>query len=100
MIPLTRPDGTALLVNPDRIELVEETPDTIITLADGKKILVRETATEVASRFHYYQRSLHVDARFGGRRVYDPPTDMDPAQYEHPNRGRLRAYNERTEDRT
>ena len=46
MIPLTRPDGTALLVNPDRIELVEETPDTVITLADGKKILVRETATE------------------------------------------------------
>ena len=49
MIPLTRPDGTALLVNPDRIEIVEETPDTVITLADGKKILVRETATEVAT---------------------------------------------------
>jgi flagellar protein FlbD len=92
MIPLTRTDGTAVLVNPDRIEIVEETPDTVITLADGKKILVRETATEVATRFHYYQRSLHVDARFGGRRVYDPPPEMDPAQYEHPNRGRLRAY--------
>ena len=37
MIPLTRPDGTAVLINPDRIELVEETPDTVITLADGKK---------------------------------------------------------------
>jgi flagellar protein FlbD len=94
MIPLTRPDGTALLVNPDRIEIVEETPDTIITLADGKKILVRETATEVATRFHYYQRSLHVDARFGGRRAYDPPPDHDPSHYEHPNRGRIRAYTE------
>ena len=94
MIPLTRPDGTALLVNPDRIEIVEETPDTVITLADGKKILVRETATEVATRFHYYQRSLHVDARFGGRRAYDPPNEHDPSLYEHPNRGRLRAYNE------
>ncbi len=92
MIPLTRTDGTALLVNPDRIELIEETPDTVITFADGKKLLVRETATEVATRFHYYQRSLHVDARFGGRRAYDPPPDMDPARYEHPNRGRLRAY--------
>jgi flagellar protein FlbD len=92
MIPLTRPDGTALLVNPDRIEIVEETPDTVITLADGKKILVRETATEVASRFHYYQRSLHVDARFGGRRAYDPPKELDPARYEHPNRARLRTY--------
>jgi flagellar protein FlbD len=94
MIPLTRPDGTALLVNPDRIEIVEETPDTVITLADGKKILVRETATEVATRFHYYQRSLHVDARFGGRRAYDPPTEHDPSLYEHPNRVRLRAYSE------
>ena len=50
MIPLTRPDGTAVLINPDRIELVEETPDTVITLADGKKMLVRETAAEVATR--------------------------------------------------
>jgi flagellar protein FlbD len=94
MIPLTRPDGTSLLVNPDRIEIVEETPDTVITLADGKKILVRETATEVATRFHYYQRSLHVDARFGGRRAYDPPNEHDPSHYEHPNRGRIRAYGE------
>jgi len=94
MIPLTRPDGTPFLVNPDRIELVEETPDTVITLADGKKVLVRETATEVATRFHYYQRSLHVDARFGGRRAYDPPTEHDPAQYENPNRARLRVFGE------
>ncbi len=92
MIPLTRTDGTAVLVNPDRIETIEETPDTVLTLADGKKLLVRETATEVAMRFHYYQRSLHIDTRFGGRRAYDPPQTMDPAQYEHPNRGRLRAY--------
>lgn len=92
MIPVTRPDGTSMLVNPDRIELIEETPDTVITLADGKKLLVRETATEIAMRFHYYQRSLHVDSRFGGRRAYDPPTDHDPSNYEHPNRGRIRSY--------
>jgi hypothetical protein len=35
-----------------------------------------------------------VDSRFGGRRAYDPPTDHDPAQYEHPNRARLRSYTE------
>jgi len=92
MIPLTRPDGTSILINPDRIELVEETPDTVLTFADGKKILVRESASEVAIRFHYYQRSLHVDARFGGRRAYDPPAGYDPAQYEHPNRRLLRAF--------
>lgn len=92
MIPLTRPDGTSILINPDRIEMVEETPDTVLTLADGKKLLVRETASEVASRFHYYQRSLHVNTRFGGRRAYDPPANHDPALYENPNRDNLRAF--------
>ncbi len=94
MIPLTRTDGTSVLVNPDCIEFVEETPDTVITLTEGRKLLVRETAAEVAKRFHYYQRSLHVDTRFGGRRAYDPPADQDPIRYEHPNRARIRAYRE------
>ncbi len=97
MIPLTRPDGSSVLVNPDRIEFVEETPDTVLTMADGRKLLVRETATEVAMRFHFYQRSLHVDSRFGGRRSYDPPADHDPARYENPNRARLRAYRDPVE---
>jgi flagellar protein FlbD len=90
MIPLTRPDGSFLLVNPDRIETVEETPDTVITLADGRKLLVREAASIVADRFRAYQRSLRTDAKFGGRRRSDPPTDHDPRQYEHPARPGLR----------
>ena len=90
MIPLTRPDGTCVLVNPDRIELVEETPDTVLTLADGKKLLVRETAALIAERFRLYQRSLRSDARFGGRRRSDPPSDMNPELYEHPNRAAMR----------
>jgi flagellar protein FlbD len=90
MIPLTRPDGTTVLVNPDRIEFAEETPDTVITLADGKKLLVRETAAVVAERFRSYQRSIRSDARFGGRRRNDPPGDLNPELYEHPNRAGMR----------
>ena len=91
MIPLTRPDGTTLLVNPDRIETVEETPDCVVTLADGKKLLVRESAAEVAERFRAYQRMLRQpESRFGGRRRNDPPRSHDPAQYENPNRANLR----------
>lgn len=63
MITLTRPDGSSLLVNPDRIETVEETPDTVVTMADGKKLLVREGAAVVAARFHDYQRSIRDAAR-------------------------------------
>lgn len=90
MIPLTRPDGSTLLVNPDRIETVEETPDTVVTLADGKKLLVREAAEVVANRFREYQRALRTDARFGGRRRTDPSADTDPAVYGNPNRALMR----------
>jgi flagellar protein FlbD len=90
MIPLTRPDGSTLLVNPDRIETIEETPDSVITLADGKKLLVRETAAEISERFRAYQRYVRSDGRFGGRRQSDPPPAHDPANYENPNRANLR----------
>ncbi len=90
MIPLTRPDGTSLLLNPDRIETIEETPDTVIGLVDGRRLLVRETAKEVAERFVAHQRSIRSETRFGGRRRGDPPADYDPARYEHPNRSMIR----------
>ena len=90
MIPVTRPDGSTVLINPDRIEFIEETPDTVVTLADGKKLLVRETAALVAERFRIYQRAIRTDGRFGGRRRFDPPADMNPEAYEHPNRGSMR----------
>lgn len=91
MIPLTRPDGSSFLVNPDRIEFIEETPDCVVTMADGKKLLVRESAREVAARFRSYQRSIRVaETRFGGRRRSDPPATHDPLGYENPNRVNLR----------
>jgi len=91
VIPVTRPDGTSMLVNPDRIETVEETPDCVITMADGKKLLVRESAQEVAGRFRAYQRSIRTtDTRFGGRRRNDPPAAHDPGAYLNPNRANLR----------
>jgi len=43
MINLTRLNGEKIVINIDLIEMVEETPDTIITLTTGKKILVRES---------------------------------------------------------
>jgi flagellar protein FlbD len=91
VIPVTRPDGSTLLINPDRIETVEDTPDCVITMADGKKLLVRESAVEIAERFRTYQRSVRVaEARFGGRRRSDPPARHDPSGYANPNRANLR----------
>ena len=47
MIEITKLNGTKTLVNTSLIETVEETPDTVITLTSGKKIIVKESRQEV-----------------------------------------------------
>ena len=47
MIEVTRLNGTQILVNADLIELVEETPDTVITFTTGRKIIVKESRQDV-----------------------------------------------------
>lgn len=47
MITLTRLSGSVFLLNADLIERVDSTPDTVITLVDGKKYVVAETMGEV-----------------------------------------------------
>ncbi|WNM24559.1 flagellar FlbD family protein [Demequina capsici] len=42
MITLTRLNGHSFAVNPDLIERAEATPDTVVTLVDGTKLLVAE----------------------------------------------------------
>ncbi len=47
MIPVTRFDGTTLVVNLDLVQWVERTPDTVIVLATGERLLVREPPEEI-----------------------------------------------------
>ena len=47
MIEVTRLNGTKFLINSNLIGTVEETPDTVLTLTDGKKIIVKESRLEV-----------------------------------------------------
>jgi flagellar protein FlbD len=50
MITLTRLNGGAFALNPDLIERVEATPDTVITLVDSTRYVVRERVEEVTYR--------------------------------------------------
>jgi len=50
MIKLTRLDGTEFYINPDLIECVEETPDTVITLTNDNHFLVREKVRTITER--------------------------------------------------
>ncbi len=47
MIKLTRRNGNRFVLNAELIKYVEEVPDTIITLRDGEKVLVAESADDV-----------------------------------------------------
>jgi flagellar protein FlbD len=56
MIQLTRLNNTRLAVNSDLIQYVEEAPDTIITLVNGEKLVVRETAAQVIELVLQFRR--------------------------------------------
>jgi flagellar protein FlbD len=58
MISLTRLNQAQIVVNSDLIELIEMTPDTVITLTTGQKILVRETTDEVIDRVIHFRRTI------------------------------------------
>ena len=64
MIDVTKMNGGSITVNADLIETVEETPDTIITLTAGKKIIVKESRQEVKNLVKSYRsecNSLRID---------------------------------------
>ncbi len=58
MIRVTRLNRIPLLLNSDLIEQIEITPDTVITLSTGEKLMVLETADEVAERVLAFRRAI------------------------------------------
>jgi len=58
MIEVTRFDGSSMLVNADLIQSIEHTPDTVVSLVNGEKLLVREPPDEVRRRVIEYKRAI------------------------------------------
>lgn len=58
MIRVTRLNGSTILVNAILIETIEQTPDTIITLTTGKKIMVLEKAQDVVLLVNTYMSTI------------------------------------------
>lgn len=56
MIYVTRLNGTEFAINPDLIEIMEETPDTIITLTNGNKYVVAEGLGVLVERIVEFRR--------------------------------------------
>lgn len=58
MIDVTRLNGKQITINSDHIEFIEETPDTVVTLQDGKKILVKESKDEVVDLIIAFRKEI------------------------------------------
>ncbi|TCT16429.1 flagellar protein FlbD [Natranaerovirga pectinivora] len=59
MIEVTKINNIKISINPDLIEYIEDTPDTIITLTTGKKIIVKEQREEIMTLFVNYKRKCN-----------------------------------------
>ena len=59
MISLRRLNNQAIMVNADLIESLEATPDTVVTLTSGNKLLVRDTMEEIQSKIIDYKRQIY-----------------------------------------
>lgn len=58
MITLTHMNGKTFVLNAEVIETVERTPDTVITLINGKKLVVKEDVEEVINKVIEYKRRI------------------------------------------
>ncbi len=58
MIQLTRLNNQPLVVNSDLIKFLEKSPDTVLTLVTGEKVVVRETSDEVLQKIVAFRQAV------------------------------------------
>jgi flagellar protein FlbD len=61
MIEVTKINGQKILVNQDLFEIVEETPDTVITMTTGRKLIVKESRQELKNLVKSYRKGIFTD---------------------------------------
>lgn len=58
MIYITKLNNQKIAINSDLIEVIEETPDTVITMTTGRKILAKESTKEIIEKVLVYKRKI------------------------------------------
>ena len=66
VLQLTRLSGPLFALNPDLIERAEATPDTVVTLVNGSKYVIRETLEELVELIQSYRADIIVAAHSAG----------------------------------
>ena len=67
MIVLTKLNDTEIVINCDYIEIMEETPDTTITLTTGRKIIVKEAVDDIIDKIITYKKCLNNQRGANGK---------------------------------
>ena len=89
MIHLTRLNGQPLIINSDLIKMIENTPDTVISLTNGEKIMVRESGDQILQRVVDFRRLVldGLDANLSaGIGHKDKSGDLDPQKVSNEDR--------------
>ena len=60
MIEVTKINGQKVLINPALIEVIEETPDIVISFSTGRKIIVKESRQELKNLVKSYRKDNFV----------------------------------------
>jgi flagellar protein FlbD len=58
MIEVTRLNGNPMVLNSDLIKIAEQSPDTMLTLIHGEKLIVRESCDEIVEKVLVYRARL------------------------------------------
>ena len=74
MIKVTRLNGPPFALNPDLIERIEATPDTVITLVDDAKYVVRESVDEIIERIRASKAEVVAMSHLLEHRATEEPT--------------------------
>ncbi|HAN20852.1 MAG TPA: endoflagellar protein [Clostridiales bacterium] len=64
MIQLTKLNNEKFYLNCELIEIIEEMPDTLITMTTGKKHYAQETAAEVIAKIHEFKMMFYANCSF------------------------------------
>ncbi|HSK35813.1 MAG TPA: flagellar FlbD family protein [Actinomycetota bacterium] len=72
MIIVTRLHGASVAVNCDLIERVEAAPETVVTLVDGSRFVVRESVAEIVDKVRAFRASVVLLAGRLDERPADP----------------------------
>jgi flagellar protein FlbD len=79
VIQLTRLNSKPLFVNADLIKFVEQSPDTLVTLISGEKLVVRETAEQIRDLFIAFRRSILTSLASSSEVSPSPSSFPEPA---------------------